>query len=704
VLRSPGQPLDAETRAFMEPRFGHDFKNVRIHTDARAAESATAVNALAYTVGRDVVLGAGQYAPTTRRGQRLLAHELSHVEQQQSSYSSLGHTLTIVPSHHPDEGEADRVANAVVASAGQRRAQEQQSPARTALDNARPGRSISASNRGLELHRSRSGVLSFIGGFFSSIVHGIFGYSDEQLESYLKGLDKSNDIEGDPDSDDKARAVVKKWTPDRAAFNLTPKLKRLLILEMLDGPTTKGDEDAILDLLETSAAVDLTEIFGAAGVNPEQVYSDLDDEGSRRRLNTVLERRYKGGLKAVLEGQRELQPYVNLQSMGIREIDNFVDQNFAGADRQLARKILNDLRAVKGGAVDFENEEELRSEISKRVKTSQLMQASQADQAFDYPENMKQGDCPDYSPAGPQFNARVNKAARLFWSDVKQHPTLMYYFDLSPLGLQFAYQALKSLFTPQTSICDKTLIHCDYLTTVIHLRAFAESLGIVEFEKRVREGQIAFALTYFGAEFITASDVPSPQGRLVQPVSSKAASLQKVQPASETDMVIGDHVIFWNHLAYDGLTVAKPGPWRLENAVLVDKNEKGEDLFEGHGAPRLGDRTVPGTEEDMLNELLAVYNREVTPAENLTQRVESGDAKAQSELKTKFPQVEREPAGKWMVKELPKNSSRPKKSYELRVLTSTKDRELIGLKDPINPTKMGLVLRPVESRKEALPK
>lgn len=77
-----GQPLDTPTRAFMEPRFGHDFSQVRVHTDERAAESARAMNSLAYTVGRDVVFGQGQYAPTTTIGQRLLAHELTHVVQQ----------------------------------------------------------------------------------------------------------------------------------------------------------------------------------------------------------------------------------------------------------------------------------------------------------------------------------------------------------------------------------------------------------------------------------------------------------------------------------------------------------------------------------------------------------------------------------------------------------------------------------------------
>ncbi len=100
VLRSPGRPLDPATRAFFEPRFGHDFSAVRIHTDARAAESARAVDALAYTVGRDVVFGAGQYAPGTGEGRRLLAHELTHVVQQRAFSASAikaAHILSDIP-------------------------------------------------------------------------------------------------------------------------------------------------------------------------------------------------------------------------------------------------------------------------------------------------------------------------------------------------------------------------------------------------------------------------------------------------------------------------------------------------------------------------------------------------------------------------------------------------------------------------------
>jgi hypothetical protein len=137
VLRSPGKPLDAKTRTFMEPRFGKDFSrvqtysveplnrqteltiakpddffeqeadrfanavlrkpeqpsradlsSVRVHIDANASESAKAMNALAYTVGQDIVFGAGMYAPGTAAGNHLLAHELTHVMQQVSGLVS----------------------------------------------------------------------------------------------------------------------------------------------------------------------------------------------------------------------------------------------------------------------------------------------------------------------------------------------------------------------------------------------------------------------------------------------------------------------------------------------------------------------------------------------------------------------------------------------------------------------------------------
>ncbi len=82
VLHSPGKPLDEATRKFFEPRFHYDFSKVRVHADRKAAESADAVNALAYTSGSNVVFAQGKYAPQSQTGKQLLAHELAHVVQQ----------------------------------------------------------------------------------------------------------------------------------------------------------------------------------------------------------------------------------------------------------------------------------------------------------------------------------------------------------------------------------------------------------------------------------------------------------------------------------------------------------------------------------------------------------------------------------------------------------------------------------------------
>src|SRR5262249_15068738 len=77
-----GRPLDRSISNFMESRFGFDFSRVRVHTDSRAASSARAIDARAYTAGTHVVFAEGQFAPSTADGRRLLAHELTHVVQQ----------------------------------------------------------------------------------------------------------------------------------------------------------------------------------------------------------------------------------------------------------------------------------------------------------------------------------------------------------------------------------------------------------------------------------------------------------------------------------------------------------------------------------------------------------------------------------------------------------------------------------------------
>ena len=111
VLGSGGQPLEPSTRNSFESKFGVDFGNVRIHTGDEAAQSASAVNASAYTVGRDIVFGHGRYAPNATDGEQLLAHELAHVVQQRGAAAPAVDEIS-----SPDDAsevEADRIAREV---------------------------------------------------------------------------------------------------------------------------------------------------------------------------------------------------------------------------------------------------------------------------------------------------------------------------------------------------------------------------------------------------------------------------------------------------------------------------------------------------------------------------------------------------------------------------------------------------------------
>jgi cell wall-associated NlpC family hydrolase len=94
-----GQPLPSESLSFFGSRFGYDFSSVRIHADFRAHEAARSVNAVAFTLGQDVVFDAGHYAPNSDAGRKLLAHELTHVVQQNGGVN--GGQLTVQRSPRP---------------------------------------------------------------------------------------------------------------------------------------------------------------------------------------------------------------------------------------------------------------------------------------------------------------------------------------------------------------------------------------------------------------------------------------------------------------------------------------------------------------------------------------------------------------------------------------------------------------------------
>jgi hypothetical protein len=118
VGQGGGRPLDPEVRSDMESRLGHDFSDVRVHADGQAGESARSVGAHAYTVGNEVVFQPSTWAPDTVDGQRMLAHELTHVVQQRSGPVDGSPTTGGVSVSHPSdrfEQEAARVAEQVVA-------------------------------------------------------------------------------------------------------------------------------------------------------------------------------------------------------------------------------------------------------------------------------------------------------------------------------------------------------------------------------------------------------------------------------------------------------------------------------------------------------------------------------------------------------------------------------------------------------------
>lgn len=244
VLRSPSRMLDRATRTFMEPHFQQDFSRVRIHTNPLAAASARALQARAYTVGRDVVFGDGEYAPEDEAGRRLIAHELAHVAQQHSVGVSAGDRVELGDVDDAHEREADAIAETVVAR----------------------HQAVSTSTlRGPRLQRS---ILGDIGSVLAApfvALYRLFGgeyYYKETLQEYLAGLKKRGDIENNYDSDNKARACVKREA-ELGPYDV--KTKILLVREMITGHVSGSDESSVINLLRRQVPADREQIVNAVG-------------------------------------------------------------------------------------------------------------------------------------------------------------------------------------------------------------------------------------------------------------------------------------------------------------------------------------------------------------------------------------------------------------------------------------------------------
>lgn len=239
TLQMPGEPLPDPTRAFFEPRFGHDFSTVRVHRDAASARSAREVDAQAYTVGRHIVFAAGAYAPDSGVGRRLIAHELAHVVQQGPTAS---------------QGNAEPAC------------------------------------------LRRRNIFQEIAGLFAGE-----DFDEQTLQDYLSFLRRTQRIEDYTDSDNKARAVVNAWRTGESPYVITEDLKALLIREMLSGFTGDADERAILELLERSYNYELSYIFGTGGVTVDALNRAFQGD-EQACLSDFLTRRFRGGEEALARG------------------------------------------------------------------------------------------------------------------------------------------------------------------------------------------------------------------------------------------------------------------------------------------------------------------------------------------------------------------------------------------------------------------
>ena len=211
ALASPGRALEAPLRQDMEQRFGHDFSSVRVHSGAAAEQSSREIGAHAYALGHHIVLANNKYVLGSEVGMNILAHELTHVIQQEQQPRAWG---TI----------------------------------------------------------QRLGFFEKVG-VFLGLTEGTF--DNKELKDYLNKITTSGKIEDQYDSDNKARAIVREWRKGTDDFILEPPAKVLLIKEMQSGFTGDDDERAILTLLLNSTHADVEAIFGPDGIDPDDLDSDF---------------------------------------------------------------------------------------------------------------------------------------------------------------------------------------------------------------------------------------------------------------------------------------------------------------------------------------------------------------------------------------------------------------------------------------------
>jgi hypothetical protein len=525
-LRGGGQSLPAPARAFFESRFGYDFSHVRLHTDSKAVEAARSVNAKAFTIGKDVVFGAGEYSPETLGGRQLLAHELTHVIQQQSRPLGLQRQSVVLQASNPsDDGSLS------VLFAQQRYINLETWHGRGLDENVR------------------------------------------QAEAALRHLGVSRGCSQSP-------AECNAVTPSLPSSPLAPASSPAA--EEIQRTPHKQENRFLIN-------------------NTQGILADL-------KKNLVIQRRILIGRRPITEDEeeRERRHEITVEERNLLHRPRTLVANIIYRHRDLADRIIDDMEE-SGEDLYFRDLDELRREIATRIETSTAMQATQegpGSRAFAYPRRGRNN----------YYGPRVNYAAREYWEPSvpdnyrvrrpaeAMHPSDpdlaqggAYHFTLNNAGRLNGYQALMSLFEPQSHVRHKTLIHCDRLANLIHFRSFAVTLGSREFNRRVEGGIIPLVLRYNGYFDIRYSDVVG--SVVVGTGPATRVHLRVVNPNNRRDFLIGDHVVFHNHRHYDLLMeiAGRTGVWRLEHAILIDRqgsDPERDDIFLGHGSGRRNEQGI----------------------------------------------------------------------------------------------------------------
>jgi hypothetical protein len=408
---------------------------------------------------------------------------------------------------------------------------------------------------------------------------------------------------------------------------------------------------------------------------------------------------------ALLSAAPGVPPHV----MSASQRRGFVRRTFPARDRALATRILDDIARAADPFV-FTDESELRSELVKRLTMSKLMRATQGSQhgmrAFGYP----------FTGASLYWGPRVNFAAKDYWSplppdgystrpdpvrrlEIRRLPrgdrhTVYgdpddYEWHLTPAGAADPHEAILRLFDPQPPH-RRSLLHCDYLISLVEYRAYAQSIGKPAFNAAVAAFGTANVVLRWNMFDDLRLPIPPSHG---SPGTPGLGSLIEVRPTREADLVIGDHVVFWNHRAYDALNENIGNAWKLENAVLVDRRGT-TDLFLGHGS---GEKTSG----QMRAKLAEEFNDVARIALALVSRIRHGRpadrVRARAELATRFPNVKPVGSPPGPVRYRIQGPA-PLSGTVDDPLRQIRPREVLGLHDPNNPADFDVVLRPAESR------